>query len=219
MSTQYRLVTTLALWILAGLLLAAYVLLPALALAQAYTLRVTLHAVDGHPVPGIVVIVRSEGGQELARQVTSAEGAAAFIGLPAVVRVVVEGQPRGGPALFQLGDDARGVRLDLGQAGDAPSLDLRVERDGLVLPDPATMITREEGGPVVSEASLIPTAALATPAPLPPSPVARGLPVVVDDAPVAARPSSPAWVPWVTVLIIAFAAGVMLLIQRRRDAR
>jgi hypothetical protein len=219
MSTQYRLVTTLALWILAGLLLAAYVVLPALALAQAYTLRVALHAVDGHSVPGIVVIVRSEGGQELARQATSAEGAVAFVSLPAVVRVVVEGQPRGGPALFQLGDDAQGVRLDLAQAGDAPSLDLRVERDGLVLPDPATMITREEGGPVVSAASPIPTAALATPAPLPTAPAASGLPAVVVGEPVVARPSSPAWVSWVTVLIIAFATGVMLLIQRRRDAR
>ena len=203
--------------ILAGLL-ALYLLLPSLAAAQANELRVSIHDADGQPVSGITVIVRSEGGQELARQTTSMEGIATFAGLPVVVRVAVEGQARGGPALFQLGDDARGVRLDFGQAGDAPNLDLRVERDGLVLPDPATMITREEGGPVVDETSPIPTAVLATPASLPTAPIASGLPVVINEEPVA-RQSSPAWVPWLTVLIIAFAAGVMLFIQRRRDAR
>ena len=200
-------------------LLALCALLPSLAAAQENELRVSIRDADGRPVSGITVIVRSEGGQELVRQATSVEGAAAFIGLPAVVRVVVAGQPRGGPTLFQLGDDTQGVRLDLDQAGDAPRLDLRVERDGLVLPDPATMITREEGGPVVSAASPIPTAALATPASLPTAPAASGLPVVVVDEPAATQPSSPTWVPWLTVLIIAFAAGVMLLIQRRRDAR
>jgi hypothetical protein len=217
MSTQHRLMTILALRTLVGLLLATYALLPALALAQAYTLHVTLHDADGRLVPGIVVFVRAEDGHELARQATSAEGAVAFVSLPAVVRVAVEGQPRGGPALFQLGDDAQGVRLDLNQAGDAPILDLRVERDGLVLPNPATMLTREEGGPVVSEASPFPTAALATPAPLPTAPTVSGLPVVGELA--AARPTSPVWVPWITVLIIAIAAGVMLLIQSRRAPR
>lgn len=203
---------------LAGMLTLC-VLLPTVAAAQAYSLRVSLHDADAYGLAGIMVIVRGEDGEELARAQTSAEGTATFAGLPSVVRVAVEGQARGGPALFQLGDDARGVRLDLAQAGETPSLDLRVERDGLVLPDPATMITREEGGPVVSAAPPIPTAALATPAPLPTAPVAGGLPTVVVGEPAEARPGSPAWVPWITVLIVAVAAGVMRFIQRRRDAR
>jgi hypothetical protein len=111
------------------------------------------------------------------------------------------------------------VRLDLAQADDAPKLDLRVERVGLVLPDPATMISREEGGPVVSDALPIPTALIATPAPLPTAPAVSSPPVVVMGEPSPARPSSPAWVPLVTVLIVAFAACVMLLIQRQRGAR
>lgn len=219
MNTQHPLVKSLALCALAGLLLAVDVLLPPRTLAQPYALHVTLHDVGGRPVPGIVVIVRTEDGHELVRQATSAEGAVAFNGLPAVVRVAVEGQLRGGPALFQLGDDAQGVRLDLEQRKGELRFDLRVEHDGLVLPDPATMITREEGGPVVGSASPIPTAVLATPAPLPTTPAASDLPALVDPAPAATQPSSGAWVPWVTALIIAFAAGVMLLIQRRRDVR
>ena len=203
---------------LAGLLTLC-VLLPSLATAQAHTLRVRLQDASGRGLAGIMVILRDESGQELTRQVTSHTGEVSFSGLPAVVRVAVEGQARGGPRLFQLGDDARGVQLDLGQAGAAPRLDLRVELDGLVLPDPATMIAREEGGPIVSDASPFPTAVLATPAPLPTNEIAVDRPAVVDDKPATAQPNNPAWVPWVTVLIVAFAAGVMLLIQRRKDAR
>jgi hypothetical protein len=218
MTTLHRQPNTLTRGMLA-VLLAMCALLPSLAVAQAYSLHVSLHDADAHGLAGIVVIVRGEDGEELARALTSAEGAATFAGLPSVVHVAVEGQAHGGPALFQLGDDAQGVRLDLAQAGETPSLDLRVERDGLVLPDPATMITREEGGPVVAEASPIPTAALATPAPLPTAPAAGALPAVVVGEPAEARPSSPSWVPWLTVLIVAVAAGVLRVIQRRRDAR
>lgn len=218
MTTLHRQPMRLALRTLAGLLVVIFAL-PALAVAQAFTLRVALHDAGGRPVAGVTVRVRSEEGVELAHQLTSTAGTAVFVDLPAVVRVTVAGQPRGGLPLFQLGDDAAGVRLDLGQAADAPRLDLRVERDGLVLPDPATMITREEGGPVVGSAPPIPTAALATPAPLTTAPVGSSLPVVSDAEPVAARPSSPAWVPWITVLIIAFAAGVLRLVQRRRNAQ
>ncbi len=204
--------------VLAGMLTLC-ALLPTLAATQAYSLRVSLHDVDNRPLPNITVSVRNEEGEELTRALTGEEGTATFAGLPTVVRVAIEGQARGGPALFQLGDDAQGVRLDLAQEGEISSLDLRVERDGLVLPDPATMITREEGGPNVGEASPIPTAALATPAPLPIAPAAGDLPAVIVSEPTEARPSSPVWVPWITVLIIAVAAGVMRLIQRRRDAR
>jgi len=219
MTRLHRQPRRLALRTLAGLL-AVCALLPALALAQAFTLRVALHDAGGRPVPGIAVIARSEAGAELARQPTSGAGTVAFVDLPAVVRVTVAGQPRGGLPLFQLGDDAAGVRLDLGQAGAAPRLDLRVERDGLVLPDPATMITREEGGPVVGvREPTIPTAALATPVPLPTAPAVPGLPVAGVGEPATAEPRQPAWVPWATVLIIAFAAGVMRLVQRWRNAQ
>jgi hypothetical protein len=198
------------------LLVAIGFLMPEPTVAQAHTLRVSIHDARGQGLAGITVVVRSEAGQELGRQATNAEGAASFDSLPAVVRVVVEGQARGGPRLYQLGDDTHGVRLDLSLGARAGGLDLRVERDGLVLPDPATMLTLEEGGPIVEEAVPLPTAVIATPAPLPTTSVGGMGAVTVGSAGAESRGAG--WVPWVSVLIIAFAAGVMLLIQRRRDA-
>jgi hypothetical protein len=183
------------------------------------TLRVTIHDVGGQGLAGIAVIVRSESGQELARQTTDSDGVALLIGLPAVVRVAVAGQARSGPQLVQLGDDAAGVRLDLSQATREPQLALRVERDGLVLPDPATMLALEEGGAVVEEAAPFPTALLATPAPLPTAATVSTPLAVVADRQNDGEPPRPVWVPWLTVLIIAFAFGVLRLLQRWRGSR
>ena len=199
-----------------GWLFGLATLLPVLASAQTYQLRVTLHDVGGAGLAGVSIIVRAEDGQELARQTTSDDGAVSFGDLPGFVLVAVEGQPRGGPRLYQLGADLEGVRVVL-DTSDAPlTLDLRAERDGLVLPDPATMLSLEEGGPIVVDTSPIPTAAIATPAPLPTSPRTAITPAstTTDDE----APPHAGWVPLVTVLIVAVAAGVMVLIQRRRSA-
>lgn len=194
------------------------VLVPALTSAQAHALQVTLHDIGGLAITGVSIIVRTEDGAELARQVTDSDGSASFSGLASVVRVVVDGQPRGGPRLYQLGDDARGVRVDLGQAALPLTLNLRVEPDGLVLPDPATMLTLEEGGPLVLDPSPIPTAAVATPAPLPTThrtaitPRGSGSP---QDEP----PPQAGWVPPVTLLIVVVAAIVLRLVQKLRSTR
>ncbi|NJK32209.1 MAG: hypothetical protein HC927_07270, partial [Deltaproteobacteria bacterium] len=129
------------------MLLMLFVLLPATTLAQTHSLRVTVRDVSGQGIPDITIAIRTEDGQELAQARTDAQGTAAFEGLGDVVRVQVRGQPRGGPTLYQLGDDAQGVRFDLSQANVTATLDLRVDHDGLVLPDPATMISLEQGGP------------------------------------------------------------------------
>jgi len=190
---------------------------PAPVAAQAQTLLVTLHNASGRALTGITIIVRDEEGQELTRAVSDASGAASFGELPTVVRVAVVGQARGGPRLYQLGDDAQGVRLDLGQGSGSVVLNLRVERDGLVLPDPATMLTLEEGGPVVEDSLPVPTAFVATPAPLP-------TPASASDVVSVGQPTQPGdkrrdgWVPLATVLVVALAAGVMLLVQHRRNA-
>jgi hypothetical protein len=203
--------------LLALLLLAVGLVQAAPVRAQAHTLVVTLRDTDGQALVGISIIVRDEEGRELLRVTSDSDGAARFAELPAVVRVAVEGQPRGGARLYQLGDDARGVRLDLGQGGGAFQLDLRVERDGLVLPDPATMLTLEEGGPLVEDAAPAPTALLATPAPLPTAAPRTGVVRVGQPRqPDAERRDG--WVPLVTVLLVALAAGVLLLVQRRRNA-
>jgi hypothetical protein len=211
-------ITSIAPWLLVLLLLVLGALLPTLAAAQAHTLRVAIQDAAGRGLVGITVIVRSEDGRELARAATDATGTASFADLPAIVRIAVEGQARGGPRLFQLGDDAQGVRFELGQ--EAGTLDLRVERDGLVLPDPATMLALEEGGPVVEQAPTLPTAALATPIPSLPTSTGDTAEVVrigEDEAP--AEPRRADWVPAVTLLLVVAALGVLRLLMKLRSAR
>ncbi len=204
---------------LAWLLASLAALLPARAAAQTHELRITLRDVGGQGIVGISVIVRSEDGQELARQVTTDKGGASFHGLPAVVRVAVEGQPQGGPRLYQLGDDAQGVRVDLEQAALPLTLNLRAERDGLVLPDPATMLTLEEGGPLITETEPIPTAALATPAPLPSTASTAPQAVVGVAASPSEAPQRAGWVPPVTLLIVVVATVALRLVQKLRSTR
>lgn len=201
---------------LTWLLLAIGMPLPSQLFAQGYELRVTLRDVGGRGLAGITIMVRDETGQDLARMVSDSSGAARFADLPAIVRVAVDGQARGGPRLFQLGDDAQGIRIMLDKGDELTTLDLRVERDGLVLPDPATMLTLEEGGPVAPDAFLIPTALLATPAPLPTTIAVAGAVHVDQPPPPAERRNN--WVPLISVLIVVVAAGLMALIQRRRSA-
>lgn len=195
-------------------------LLPSRLLAQGYELRVTLHDTAGQGIVGVSIVLLTEEGQELAREATAADGSAGFASLPAVVRVGVEGQLRGGPPLFQLGDDANGVRLALDLAVAPAVLNLRAERDGLVLPDPTTMIAREEGGPVVEAAEPLPTALIATPAPLPTTQaVDAGATVVVGGQPREDTRHRAGWAPIVSVLIVILAAAMMLFIRRWRASR
>lgn len=196
----------------------ATLLLPALASAQGHTLRVTLRDSSGAAIVGVSLIVRAEGGDELTRQVTDSDGSAYFGGFSGVVRVLIDGQPRGGPRLYQLGDDARGVRVDLDQAALPLTLNLRAEPDGLVLPEPATMLSLEEDGPLVVDASPIPTAAIATPAPLP---TTRRTAITPDafGSSEGVAPLQAGWVPPVTLLIVVIAAIVLRLVQKLRSTR
>jgi hypothetical protein len=108
------------------------------------------------------------------------------------------------------------VRVDLDQAALPLTLNLRAERDGLVLPDPATMLSLEEGGPLVSEPVPFPTAVIATPAPLP----TTGRTAITPDttaSPESTPPPQADWVPPVTVLILVVAACVLRLVQKLRS--
>lgn len=214
-----------ALHVVAWLLLATYTILPPRVAAQGHLLHVSIRDAGDQALAGLTVIVRSEDGQELARQSSDREGMASFADLPAVVRVAVEGQARGGPRLYQLGDDALGVRLDLGLAHDLERLDLRVEHDGLVLPDPATMIAREAGGSSSDTAQPMPTAVLATPVLATPAlrltaPTgAHASEVRVDPAQDAEQQPGDGWVAPVTLLIVVGAACVLRLVQQLRSTR
>jgi hypothetical protein len=190
--------------------------LPGQVSAQAHSLRVTLRDVHGVGLPDVTVLVRSADGRELTQQVTDTDGAASFDALAGVVRVAIDGQPRGGPRLYQLGDDARGVRVVLDAGATTLTLNLRAERDGLVLPDPATMLTLEEGGPLVLDSASIPTAAVATPAPLPTAGRTDSQPGTAPRADSTPPPHAD-WVPPVTVLILVVAACLLRLVQKLRS--
>jgi hypothetical protein len=204
--------------ILAWLVLTVCALAPTISLAQAHTLNVSIRDVGDRELSGVTVIVHTEEGEEIARQSSDAGGMVRFKDLPSVVRVAVEGQARGGPQLYQLGDDAKGLRLEL--SDDMANLDLRVERDGLVLPDPATMLTLEDGGPLVGPATPLPTVVLATPALLLTVPEDASVGVVsIGATPEAEQPRHDGWVAPVTLLLIAAAACVLRLIQQLRSTR
>jgi hypothetical protein len=193
----------------------AIALLPEVSAAQGHALTVTLRDAADQRIAGITIIVRSEEGQELARQTTDADGTASFDTLPTVVRVAVAGQPRNAPGLYQLGDDAQGVRLALDGDAAPTVLNLRAERDGLVLPDPATMLSLEAGGPTVAPA--LPTLAIATSAPLPTRIDPSAPAILVVGAPPVPDLPAPRWAP-VAVLLIIIAALVGLLALRWRRA-
>ena len=64
------------------------------------------------------------------------------------VRVRVLGTLVSGAQLYQIGADAPGVAVFLGPP--PTTLDLRVDSDGMVLPDPITMIDPVPYGPVIA---------------------------------------------------------------------
>jgi hypothetical protein len=129
-------------------------LLTPVSAAQAPALVVTLRDAEGQGVPGVIVEVRDQDGHVLARATTDGAGEALFATLPHIsLRVAVAGR-MGGVALRQIGQDAEGVLL----VGDIPThvLDLRVAPDGLVVPDPASMIAPDPVGPMVASGVSIP---------------------------------------------------------------
>jgi hypothetical protein len=119
-------------------------------------LVVTVRDVGGAPLPGLTVQIRSGADTPILAQAnTNVQGQAVFANLNVnQVRVRVIGTLASGAQLYQLGADAPGVGLFLGPP--PTPLDLRVDSDGMVLPDPVTMIDPVSHGP-----------AIATPAPGP----------------------------------------------------
>lgn len=105
------------------------------------TLIVTLRNAQGQGLVGMVVEVRDwSGSATLSRVATDSSGQARFASLPTPnVRVAVAGQHPDGTHLHHTGDDILGIALVL--TLPPTTLDLRVEPDGTVIPDPDSMIT------------------------------------------------------------------------------
>jgi MYXO-CTERM domain-containing protein len=205
-------------WLLTACVLGTLLLRPHLSFAQGHALTVTVRDGAGQPVAAITVLVRSLEGVVLARRQTDDQGQARFTLLPATVLVQVSGQPRSGPPLYQVGNDATGVLLTLDPGGNPTVFDLRVEPDGMVLPDPLTMIDLQEGGPtVVGAGEYIPTLPLATPFVVPSMPAGGVAEVVVEAGPDTPEPT-PAWTPVVTLLLLGLAVVGLFFLHRRRTA-
>jgi hypothetical protein len=98
-----------------------------------------------HGVPATIIVCDIGGERDLARATTDAEGRATITTLLVhEVRVAVEGSLSNRRHLFQRGDDVKGIYILL-NAGST-RLDLRVDPDGAVAPDPATMVAQEGTG-------------------------------------------------------------------------
>jgi hypothetical protein len=203
------------------LLLIAFALLQPVAPPDAPpALVVQLRDTAGVGVARVIVTVRDARGQaDLAHATTNDAGVATFATLPAAdIRVVVRGALPNGAALILPGNDARGIPLVL----DAPPtrLDLRVEADGLVRPDPATMITPDVG--IALAADELPTL------PLPPTVapatatieaiVALPLPTV-PGAPRSTETPQPRALPGLLVALTVLLLAMLVLVLGLRRSR
>ena len=184
-------------------------------------LLVTVRDATRQPLSGITIEVHDLGsGEALAATRTDTIGIASFAHLPtSAVRVRATGHLPSGVALTLLGADADGIAVYL--ADDTTGLDLEVEDDGLVRPDPATMLAPDAVGvPLTPVPSSI---ALAAPTGVLPSvPVAPILiaPTTLSERMPELSSTNPdeyeTRVGWLRLLILLFLIGVLVLVQRIR---
>jgi hypothetical protein len=220
---HYRLIVSVLFWL---------VIRSGAAVAQdAPDLIVTLKDTANTPVAGARVIVRDSGGsRDIAHASTDAAGTAIFATLMETdIRVAVEGQLPSGATLYQPGNDARGMLVFL-QAGTT-RVNLLVDTDGLVAPDPRTMAALEPGIPIATAPPThFPTAPLAatptaTAIPAIPQPTFQALAGRTGGAGSAeevaseedAAPANPLLI-WlgVALLIVLLCAGIGILMLQRR---
>lgn len=184
------------------LLLALLLALPGLVQAQgAVTLVVRLRDLTSVGVVGAQITVRdAAGAHELARATTDQHGRTSIV-LPelAAVRVAVAGVLPDGTPLVQRGQDSQGIWLMLD--GPQVALDLRIEPDGAVVPDPATMIAPDVPLAVVPATPVVSM------------PVSPALPMRVAPRAAPAEGSSMALAP-LLLLALGIALGGVVLAWR-----
>lgn len=160
----------------------------ACARAAAHTLTVSIRDRSGVGVSGVFVAIYDPvGAGELARGQTDSDGVAQILALPAgALRVMVAGQLADGTPLALRGDDSRGIWVWV--EGASARLDLRVEADGGLTPDPATMISPDAPPAAGGELQI------SLPSTTPP-------PVVVASSPIQApHDAGPNWAGLVVLL-------------------
>ena len=156
---------------------------PAFGHQAAAVLVVTIRDVRNAGVAGVTVLVRDQGGQQVIGQgVTDTAGHVRIDRVTApTVRVAVRGALPGGTPLVQPGDDAQGILVSLN--GPSVRVQLRVEDEGTVIPDPA-MVALDTVDASVGDSrptpivpiliSPVPTTAGASAAPAPDVPAPTG---------------------------------------------
>lgn len=170
---------------------------------------VTIRDAGGHGVAAVEVHILADT-HHLATATTDATGTAVFDRLPqTTVQVVVHGRLASGTPLIQRGADAAGIQLFV---QPQTRLDLRVEPDGTLIPDPVTMFSQEQTSAVAD----LPSTAMGTPA------AVMGIPTAVPFAAVAPQPApprAPVFVPWGGIVSMAIITGIMLVIGWRMRGR
>ncbi len=196
--------------------LALVVALPSAAAQPLPDLVVTVRDLGGAGVVGVTVQIRDDDdGAIVAQGETDATGSAVFATLAiSAVRVVVQGRLADGTALQQPGQDAGGIAFYLGAASNR--LDLRVEVDGAVLPDPQTMLAPDVG--LNDRATTAAATQTSTPARSDPAtPTAPLVPIDSNDTPIADMPVPFGWL-IVVVLGGGLIAVLVLFVLPRRGA-
>lgn len=191
------------LWVLVAALMSGQ---PAVAsAAERHMLTVVIRAGDAG-VGNIALHIRDEAGtRDLAQGVTDRSGRVMFRNLEArAVRVVAEGVLPNNTRLFQRGADRSGIWLFLDSA--QITLDLLVEPDGAIIPDPASMISPDTPVEAFPPRTAV---VVATRAP------ASAVPQPIVQPVAASADTPPRWLP----LGILVLAAVMLIAARSLGGR
>jgi hypothetical protein len=174
--------------------------------AQESSLTVRLRDASGAGVPRVTVVVRdAAAGRTLAMATTDERGEARFAELAASrAWVLLRGALPDGTALVQPGADAQGIAVELAAIR---RLELRCERNGVVLPDPETMVAldrRPRPTPTVARSRL---------ADIQPIAADEWLPGAADE------PARADW-PWLGLVLVAglgAALGAAIVLLRRQS--
>jgi hypothetical protein len=187
-------------------------------------LIVTVRDVSGAALPNLLVQIHAGADTPvLAQARTDAQGQVTFTGISvSQLRVRVSGTLVSGAHLYQPGADAQGIALFLGPP--PTTLDLRVDTDGMVLPDPTTMIDPVPNGPAIASGApgpdgngriVFPTSATYAPR-VAPIAAAPGTAAPLTSAlPTSPAPDSPSLLEWLlgSIAAIVFVGGGLLLIM------
>lgn len=207
-------------WVMLVALCFVALMVPGLSRAQSQTMVLTVLVRDtlDQPLADVEVrVIEAASGQPIAEGSTDGEGTLVLPTMPpAVVRVIVSGTLPNGTPLRLLGQDTRGIWVNL--PSSAWLMDLRVDTDGTVFPDLGAASAGAVDG---AEATALaqtpePTRSLVRPSPVPlaqlvPTPIG----VSVETGEVGTSPSTSAhWGGTIVLIALVVVIGGLVLFRR-----